>query len=113
MKQHITTDQFLELESILNPDLEEPNKFWRYKLEDYGIDVDNCGDEFIAEEFTIGKMIQILSRKHYFACGKYMNNSCEDLYGVIITEEKIFDEHEELCDALWEAIKYFLKEGEL
>lgn len=106
MKQHITVEQFYEIEPILNPDLEEPNIFWRYKLEEYDICVDNCGDEFIAEQFTIGKMFEIL--KEYEAdINIYRSSNQITLWNATLC---LFEnQKEQLCDTLWEAIKYMLK----
>lgn len=102
MKQHITLEQFNDIELILNPDIEEPYEFWRYKLEEYGIEVDNCSDEFISEQFTIGKMIEISSENFKTVITQ------GNLWWVGNVNKTFSFNSEELCDALWECVKYVI-----
>jgi hypothetical protein len=112
MKQHIAVEQFLELKLILN-DAEEPNEFWRYDLEKYGIYVDNSSDEFITEQFNIGKMVEILKRflptitfYEFSSIVEIIPKNKADKPNYLVVEF----EKEELVDALWEAVKYIIKE---
>jgi hypothetical protein len=97
MKQHITVEQYEESKEI------------RRKLEDLSL--------FKNDEITIGKMIEILSSKY-----DAVDYSDDRKFGVGYTVFCITfdsydwcdDEHREyianeLCDALWEAVKEVLK----
>jgi hypothetical protein len=118
MKQNITKEQLLDLRPLLDKDKE--NEFWRYSLEKYDICVDNTSDEDISEQFTIGKLLEILANFNfqYFDI-RYLSNDPNknlaksrkvSLSVYEIAGNPIFKEffNEEMCDALWDAFKYSL-----
>lgn len=112
MKQHITTEQVFELETFDSLGFENWDKICELNtIADIQFYIDcqtfrECCCE-TAKQMTIGKMIEILINLDYIPLIDTSASSCD----VTIFEN---GHHEvfmspELCDSLYEAVKYTLK----
>jgi len=96
MKQHITMQQFIKLDNM--------SKFSKKT----GISEDTILYEHVAKIITIGKMIEILS-------SEYIVDVLVDTSPDVVLRSKLDGEalyvttEDELCDALWEAIKFMFE----
>jgi len=113
MKQHITVEQLEEL---------EPEKYIKLVEKEYGTSMCNkyAKIENCKRLFNIGKLIEILENKFDksysiefkkksdfnddYACGKYELFVLSSNYGGVV----LYKENDELCDALWQAVKEVL-----
>jgi len=103
MKQHITLEQWEQLINLHETKLH--------------MMIDDVGGITTYKDLNIGKMIEVLNKhsKVYdiaVACGMGVSNMCGVLFMYMRPEEdeeKVF-ENLELCDALFQAIKYILEE---
>lgn len=107
MKQHITVEQVKELRQEVIAKIGESlysAMYFYSKLEH------EPRWDFAANLLTIGKMIEILDVKsNYVSMQTVLDNADTDCW---IVEFNDFEwQRKELCDALWEAVKYVLAEG--
>ena len=105
MKQHITKSQWDELSNKDSITLEN----FLYKDKDAQMGRNIFGNDFI--QWNIGQMIEFLGEDL-----DHINNMTNGWY--VVQEPMIYENHgeggyrmesQELCDALWEAVKYKLK----
>lgn len=106
MKQHITKKQLLEY-------LEVKSKF-DYNEEKYRKLYSLVTPKAVVEEtFTIGNMIKILDSGNYSST--CVNGSTSALVQIMkrggLVDANSFN-HGNLCDALWEAVKYVLESSD-
>jgi len=117
MKQHITVEQMKEIEDKTLAKY-MPLEF-THSLEAvcyYGAESATgiIGLNKMAEMITIGKMIEILKSKgvNWFEVGyPEIKETREKKVFIKITKDLYFW-GDNLCDALWEAVKYVLEESE-
>jgi len=101
VKQHITVEEFLSLDGNRGELL-----IWAIQgYPDY--------TTYNAESLTIGKMIEILRRKSLIFIEPNFKDTGFTVrlvngFGCSDYDEHVF-KHEELCDALWEAVKFRLE----
>ena len=89
MKQHIMVEQLREV---------KPTKL--LKILKYGL----AGDDRWAESINIGKMIEVLSNY------KQIEIIQGKVGWIMFMDNSLKISGDELCDALWEAIKYVIEE---
>lgn len=117
MKQHITVDQLIQIDSkIMKPYFDE----WEIALA--FDDVCTHGTKHpsykvlmskLSYHITIGKMIEILKPCHLSIDNDWdtMDEEIVDWWIVYLNDEVVKKfESKELCDALWEVVKYILEE---
>ena len=111
MKQHITTKQLMEVHQDIMMEAINSDKFNELleQVSQSNVGMRNLYLQALAKEVTIGKMIEIL----------HDSGECIDMFNG--NENGRFDGYcvwigtlgetrkEELCDALWEAVKYVLE----
>jgi hypothetical protein len=103
MKQHITVEQYRELtQEQQNNLLSELKLAVKDMVSENGFDYEG----YVTRCTTIGKMIEILSKNLYGEIMIYENEVIVVGPGGSDTLNK--NQHEELCDALWEAVKTIL-----
>ena len=106
MKQHITVEQLYEF-------IENERKGFIDKRIDAITDLvgKHYGTNDVAEKMNIGKMIEILEEATHYSqqiineCGRYSISVNEKAGYATGWETKYYNE---LCDALWEAVKSIL-----
>jgi hypothetical protein len=112
MKQRVTADQIGELTTEqfkrLSLPVSEAHISEFDRLKDIGIAAD-----WVSKQITIGKMIEILQDKiAYFGMhNMFARIDSKQCHWWGVQKPKNFDiRAEELCDALWEAVKKILSE---
>jgi hypothetical protein len=121
MKQHITVEQLFELQDYTLAEVmdeEFQNAVRDINCNPYMSDTEKDNlIEVLAEQVTIGKMIEILSSKYdvvdysdnrEFGMGYTVSCITFDSYDWCDDEHREYIANE-LCDALWEAVKEVLK----
>jgi len=117
MKQHITVEQLKELEVgvIIETFFKNnPNKNNLIKNYQNTKEKSDIWYDWVSREITIGKMIEILKSKgvNWFEVGyPEIKETREKKVFIKITKDLYFW-GDNLCDALWEAVKYVLEESE-
>jgi len=108
MKQHITKEQF---EVILkNTTIQEWMKIEK-KLSLKKVNSTNFEEiqRLLAEQLTIGKMIEILGEDFCSIERTADDTFCINVFTLTEDSPKYFED-ESICDALWEAVKYVLEQ---
>ena len=102
MKQHITLEELREVDSSLIA--EKLVKTGFVKVEDN----EWIKSDKAAKQLNIGKMIEILRSKSHSIMIETDSDLGVEWWNVVDYDTGKFLQSKELCDALWEAVKYVL-----
>lgn len=101
MKQHITSEQLKEVDTskLIKCFSKRVENAYAYAIDKYG---EESAQYALQERVTIGKMIEILSNI------KQIEILQASKWWVMFADKSIKCSGNELCDALWEAVKEIL-----